>query len=44
MTIVEGVIFAVIVMTFRRGIIGELQPIIERYLSRQIKLRDKATT
>lgn len=44
MTIVEGVIFAVIVMTFRRGIVGELQPIIERFFGRRIKLRDKATT
>ena len=43
-TIVEGVIFAVIVMTFRRGIVGELLPIMDRLFGRQIKLRDKATT
>lgn len=43
-TIVEGVIFAAIVMTFRRGIVGELQPIIEGYLGRKIKLRDRAAS
>ena len=42
-TIVEGVIFAVIVMTFRGGIVGELQPIIQRVFGR-IELRNKATT
>jgi len=31
-TIVEGVIFATIVMTFRRGIVGELQPLIEKMM------------
>jgi len=33
-TIVEGIIFAVIVMTFRRGIAGELQPVIEALAAR----------
>jgi branched-chain amino acid transport system permease protein len=33
-TIVEGIIFAVIVMTFRRGIVGELQPIVKAMVSK----------
>lgn len=33
-TIAEGIIFAVIVMTFRRGIAGELQPIVKALSTR----------
>ena len=40
-TIVEGVIFAVIVMTFRRGIVGELQPIVESFVRARIGPRMK---
>jgi branched-chain amino acid transport system permease protein len=33
-TIVEGIIFAVIVMAFRRGIVGELQPVMSTIVSK----------
>ena len=33
-TIAEGIIFAVIVMTFRRGIVGELQPVVRAMVSK----------
>jgi branched-chain amino acid transport system permease protein len=33
-TIAEGIIFAVIVMTFRRGIVGELQPVMKALSAR----------
>jgi branched-chain amino acid transport system permease protein len=36
-TIVEGVIFAVIVMTFRRGLVGEIQPVLKLVVSKWTK-------
>jgi branched-chain amino acid transport system permease protein len=36
-TIVEGVIFATIVMTFRRGIVGQLQLVLENWAGRWIE-------
>ena len=41
-TIAEGIIFAVIVMTFRRGIIGELQPFATRLLASWNRRNERA--
>ncbi len=43
-TIVEGVIFAAIVMSFRRGLVGELEPAIARIASGLIRPGGKSQT